>query len=169
MQKNQFILVADNIRSLENVGSLFRIADAFAAEAIYIVGISGYPDMGELDPRRPWLKDKNTKAIRKTALTGLDTTPFQYFPSVKECLTQIKLKKYKIVCIEQDPRSIKIDKLTKVPSPCCLIFGNEVTGVSAEFLDEAELILEIPQLGKGKSLNVSVSAGIVCYLAANPV
>jgi 23S rRNA (guanosine2251-2'-O)-methyltransferase len=169
MHTHQFILVADNIRSLENIGSLFRIGDAFGADAIYIVGISGYPDMGENDTRRQWLREKNTKAIQKTALTGLTTVPFTYFATTEECLAEIKKNEYHLVSVEQDSRAQKIETLTSLPFPCCIVFGNEVTGVSKEFLDESEQILEITQYGSGKSLNVSVSAGIVCYILSHLV
>lgn len=164
MNNKNFVIVADNIRSLENIGSLFRIGDAFGAEALYIVGISGYPDLGEQDKRRPWLKEKNTKAIKKTALSGFDSLPFKYFESVDACLKEIVNKNYSIVSVEQDPRSQKIETVKSIPMPCCLVFGNEVTGVSKEFLDNSEAIVEISQYGIGKSLNVSVSAGIVCHI-----
>ncbi|MDQ3099518.1 MAG: TrmH family RNA methyltransferase [bacterium] len=169
MSLKRFILVADNIRSLENVGSLFRIADAFGAEAIYIVGISGYPDMGEKDARRQWLRDKNTKAIKKSGLSGLTSIPFTYFATIEECLQEIRRKNYSIVSIEQQEKSVKLETVKSVPFPCCLIFGNEVTGVSQKFLDDSDLILEITQYGQGKSLNVSVCAGITCYILTHLV
>ncbi len=166
MNDHSFILVADNIRSLENIGTFFRVGDAFGAEAVYIVGISGYPDLGEQDTRRPWLRERNTRAIKKTALSGFESMPFKYFPTIDECIVAIKKKGCSIVCIEQDPRAKKLESVQSIPFPCCFVFGNEVTGVSQEFLAAADLILELTQQGKGKSLNVSVMAGIVCYISS---
>jgi tRNA G18 (ribose-2'-O)-methylase SpoU len=159
-------LLADNIRSLENVGSLFRLADAIMVERVILVGISAYPDMGESDTRRPWLRERMHKLIKKTALSGIDV-PFEYYQTAEEAVDSLKKRGTSIICIEQDERSVLYNSEYSVHFPCCIVLGNELDGVSKVFLDSADLILEIPMFGKGKSLNVSVSAGIVAYQILN--
>ncbi len=164
---NQITIVADNIRSLENIGSLFRIADAIGAQKLIFVGISGYPDMKENDTRRPWLREKQDRQIRKSSLKTIEYTPFERYETVTEAIKIIQSQKTFIVCVEQNENSVPFNSKYEIKYPCCLVFGNELTGVSKEFLDAADLILEVKQHGKGKSLNVSVCAGIVAFHIIN--
>jgi 23S rRNA (guanosine2251-2'-O)-methyltransferase len=165
--RNPITIVADNIRSLENVGSLFRVADAICAERILLIGISGYPNMKDSDKRRPWLREKNHKQIQKSALMTVDTVPFEYFPSTEECIKALKESGYFIVCAEQTSESKTYTSKYEVDFPCALVFGHEKDGVSQAFLDASDLTLEIPQYGSGKSLNVAVSAGVLSYHILN--
>ena len=162
MLEKSIILVADNIRSLENVGSLFRTADAVGVTEILCVGISGYPDAGALDHRRPYLRIKQHKALAKTALSGI-SVPFRYFPSVSECISYIQSHRLFVLVVEQDETAVDLFSEYQIQYPLCVIVGNELTGVSKEFIDIADLIVQIPMHGNGISLNVSVSGGIVLY------
>jgi tRNA G18 (ribose-2'-O)-methylase SpoU len=162
MEKRDITLVVDNVRSLENVGSMFRTADGAGVREILLVGISGYPDMGEKDSRRPYLRLKQHKALAKTALSGIQT-PFRYFATRQECLDYIASQNLSVVVLEQNERSVPYDSDFDVKYPCCVVVGNELEGVASEFIDVADVVIDIPMLGRGVSLNVSVSAGIILY------
>jgi 23S rRNA (guanosine2251-2'-O)-methyltransferase len=162
MEKREITIVADNIRSLENVGSLFRTGDAVGVKEILCVGISGYPDMGEGDPRRPYLRMKQHQMLAKTALSGINV-PFKHFETRESCLMYIESQKLFMIAVEQDQRAVKYDSDFAIRFPCCAVMGNELDGVGKEFLDAADVIVEIPMLGAGKSLNVAVSAGIALF------
>ncbi len=162
MEKREVTLVVDNVRSLENVGSMFRTADGAGVKEILLVGISGYPDMGEQDIRRPYLRLKQHKALAKTALSGIGT-PFRYFATRQECLDYMASQNLFVVVLEQNERSVSYQTDFDVKFPCCVVVGNELEGVSSEFIDKADVVVDIPMSGKGVSLNVSVSAGIILY------
>lgn len=163
MNKLPVVLVADNIRSLVNIGSLFRIADALGMQEIFLVGICGYPDMGEQDSRRPFLRARQHLQIQKSALESIDAVPFRHFPNLSEALAEIERRDLAIVSIEQSENSIPYTQIEHISLPCALVVGNEVEGVSQEFVEKSETILEIPMHGQGKSLNAAVSVGIVGY------
>lgn len=142
-------ILLDNIRSLHNVGSAFRTADAFRIEKIYLAGITGTP------PHRE---------IQKTALGATESVSWEYVPEPLETLRLLKNKGYKIIIVEQTSGSIPLH--TFEPSSTeryCLVFGNEVNGVSEEAVQEGDMVLEIPQVGTKHSLNVSVCLGIVVW------
>jgi tRNA G18 (ribose-2'-O)-methylase SpoU len=157
------VFVADNVRSLENVGSIFRTADGLGASEVICVGISSYPDRGELDTRRPWLRLKNHKAIAKTALSGIEM-PFRYFATPLETVEYLRSGGYFVVCVEQSEKSVDLGSSYTLQAPLAIVIGHELDGVSREFLDAADLVVEIPMQGKGISFNVSVSAGIAGYV-----
>lgn len=148
-EKNKIILVADNIRSAMNVGSFFRTSDAFLLEEILLVGITAQP------PNRE---------IQKTALGATETVTWKYFDSIANGIEYLISKKYKIICIEQTDNSVFLDEY-KINSDenYAFVLGNEVDGVSNEFIDNCDACLEIPQYGSKHSLNVSVCAGIVAW------
>ena len=142
-------IVLDNVRSLHNVGSAFRTADAFRVEKIYLTGITGQP------PHRE---------IQKTALGATESVEWQYVEHTKDALLELKTKGYTIVIIEQTTKSKPLHEFApKENEKYCLVFGNEVDGVSEEALVEADVAIEIPQLGTKHSLNVSVCLGIVVW------
>lgn len=159
----KIVFVADNIRSMENIGSLFRTADGIGAAAVWSVGISAYPDLGERDTRRQWLRERNTKFIQKTALSGLQTVQADYFATAEDAIARLKEERYQIICVEQTKRSVDFRYNFPLSERVCLVFGNEIDGVSETFLKAANQVIEIPMQGAGKSLNVAVSAGIVGY------
>lgn len=147
-EKNKIILVLDNIRSLNNVGSAFRTSDSFLIEAIYLCGVSGTPPNPE---------------IHKTALGATDTVSWKYFKTTQEALNDLKSKGYFIASIEQAKNSVMLNEFHKPNKPIALIFGNEVYGVEQEIINQSDVCIEIPQYGTKHSLNVSVSMGIVLW------
>lgn len=141
-------IILDNVRSLHNIGSVFRTADAFSIECIYLCGISATP------PNRE---------IHKTALGATETVAWKYFDSVREAALEAINDEYRLVLIEQTDRSVALSDYRYDNSAIALVFGNEIDGVSDELLPLAEIALEIPQYGTKHSLNISVCAGIVMY------
>ncbi|PGH40491.1 MAG: RNA methyltransferase [Candidatus Nephrothrix sp. EaCA] len=148
-EKNKAILILDNVRSLHNVGSAFRTADAFRLEKIYLAGITGVP------PHRE---------IHKTALGATDTVEWQYFEAVADAVRTAKNDGRKIIAVEQTDQSIPLGQHSfSSAEKYCFVFGNEVNGVSEEAIALADAAIEIPQEGAKHSLNVSVCIGIVMW------
>jgi 23S rRNA (guanosine2251-2'-O)-methyltransferase len=150
-KKLDIIVVLDDIRSLNNVGSIFRTADAFIVSKIYLCGITGKP------PHRD---------IQKTALGATETVEWEYQKSIQDCIQTLIKDNYQIVSIEQAENTtmlndMKFNRDTKY----ALILGNEVKGVSQEVINNSNVVLEIPQEGTKHSLNVSISGGIVLWEA----
>ncbi|MGB0886969.1 MAG: RNA methyltransferase [Vicingaceae bacterium] len=153
--KTPIIIVLDNIRSLNNIGSVFRSADAFLIEAVYLCGITAQP------PHRE---------IQKTALGATDSVRWQYFESTTEALKQLKDNNYKIAAIEQAENSVMLNEFSlSKKEKLAVIFGNEVKGVEQTAIDLSDVVIEIPQHGTKHSLNISVSAGIVIWELFNKV
>ncbi|MBN8578702.1 MAG: RNA methyltransferase [Cytophagales bacterium] len=148
-EKIPVYIVLDNIRSLHNVGSAFRTADAFRIEKIYLTGITGTP------PHRE---------IQKTALGATESVAWEYAENTATVLQNLKAAGCTIVIVEQTTDSIPLQTF-EVPANAkyCLVFGNEVNGVSEEAIALGDLALEIPQLGTKHSLNISVCLGIVVW------
>jgi 23S rRNA (guanosine2251-2'-O)-methyltransferase len=143
------VLVLDNIRSLHNVGSAFRTADAFRIEKIILSGITASP------PHRE---------IQKTALGATESVDWEYQKDAKETILALKKQNYTIIAVEQCQNSIELQEYkSDKQEKTVLIFGNEVEGVSDELLNVSDLQLEIPQIGTKHSLNISVSIGIVFW------
>lgn len=148
-EKLPICIVLDNIRSLHNVGSAFRSADAFRIEKIYLAGITGTP------PHRE---------IQKTALGATESVPWEYSDQPSEIVRQLKERGYEIVIVEQTSASIPLQKFQPaVAKKYCLVFGNEVNGVSEAVIAMGDTALEVPQEGTKHSLNVSVCMGIVLW------
>lgn len=152
-EKIPIIIVLDNIRSLHNVGSVFRTADAFLLQGIYLCGMTGCP------PHRD---------IRKSALGATESVDWKYFNTTTEALQQLKKENYAIWAVEQVEESTALSDFKKEEDkPLALIFGNEMHGVSKEVLSMADGCIEIPQAGMKHSLNISVSVGIVVWEVFN--
>lgn len=150
--KNPVVVVLDNIRSMHNVGSVFRTADAFLMEGICLCGYTPQP------PHRD---------IHKTALGATETVDWVYMPTTLEAVTQLKQQGYRVLGIEQTVGSISLEKFKPAPDEkIALVFGNEVEGVNQEVLAACDGCIEIPQLGMKHSLNISVAAGIVLWKLA---
>lgn len=145
-------VVMDNVRSIYNVGSLFRTSDAFRVEKIYLCGITSTPE-------------NSYQEIHKTALGAEDSVEWEYIDNISELVRELKKNGYAIVSVEQVENSIKLDKLKNIDRDrkYALIFGNEVKGVQQAIVDMSDFSIEIPQYGTKHSLNVSVSAGIVLW------
>ena len=146
--KNKIILVLDNIRSLNNVGSAFRTSDAFLIESIYLCGVTGTPPKPE---------------IEKTALGATETVSWKYFKTTQEAINDLKQQGFYIASIEQAKNSVMLNQFQKPQQPLALVFGNEVYGVEQEIINQSDVCLEIPQFGTKHSFNVSVSMGIVLW------
>jgi 23S rRNA (guanosine2251-2'-O)-methyltransferase len=147
--KTPLVIVLDNVRSHLNVGSVFRTADAFLVEAIWLCGITGTP------PHRD---------IHKTALGATETVTWHYAPSTLEAINELKHKGYKIISIEQAENAIMLHRFkATTTNKYAVVFGNEVDGVEQQVVSNSDIIIEIPQLGTKHSLNISVSVGIVTW------
>ena len=140
-------VVLDNIRSIYNVGAIFRTCDALLAEKMYLCGITGHP------PR---------KDIDKVALGAVEVVPWEYSSSVRETLLKLKEKGIKICALEQTRESVCYRE-ARFPFPCALVVGNEVEGVSDEVMPLVDMAVDIPMLGRANSLNVATAFGIVGY------
>jgi 23S rRNA (guanosine2251-2'-O)-methyltransferase len=147
-EKIPIIVVLENIRSAYNVGSVFRTADAFLLEGIYICGYTAFPPH---------------KEIRKTALGAEETVHWKYFKHINDALEELRQEGYKIYSIEQAQDSIPLNELKTTREKIAVIFGNEVTGVEQSTILSTDGCIEIPQLGMKHSLNVSVAAGVVLW------
>jgi tRNA G18 (ribose-2'-O)-methylase SpoU len=147
--KIPLIVVLDDVRSMYNIGSVFRTCDTFRVEALYLCGICQTPPSTE---------------IHKTALGAEDSVSWKYFKTTLEAVAELKKEGYQILSIEQVEHSTKLQ--TFVPQKgqrYAVILGNEVKGVHQEVVDISDGCLEIPQLGTKHSMNVSVTAGIIIY------
>ena len=148
-EKTPISVVLDNVRSLNNIGSIFRSADAFLIRKIYLCGITATP------PHRE---------IQKTALGATDTVEWEYFKDPLQLVEQLKSAGKKVFSVEQAENSLNLGEF--VPEDdveYVLIFGNEVKGVQQDVVSASDGVIEIPQLGSKHSLNISVSAGIVLW------
>jgi len=148
-EKTPIILVLDNVRSHLNVGSIFRTADAFILEGIYLCGITGTP------PHRD---------LHKTALGATETVLWKYFPSTIEAVNDLKENGYAIASVEQAENATMLNDFKPATNQkYAIVFGNEVEGVSQEVVNVSDLIIEIPQFGMKHSLNIAVSVGVVVW------
>lgn len=146
--KQPIIVILDDVRSMHNVGSVFRTCDAFAIEAIYLCGYTPTP------PHRD---------IHKTALGATETVKWQHFAKTTDAASAAKNEGYRVYAVEQAHNSINLEQLRWTGEKMALVFGNEVTGVSDEVLQMADGCIEIPQWGSKHSLNISVSVGVVLW------
>jgi tRNA G18 (ribose-2'-O)-methylase SpoU len=151
--RGEFYVVCDNIRSLENIGSIFRTSDALGVSKIYLCGISGKMPAWEIGLH---------KKISKTALGAEKIIPFEHCKQVGRLIDKLKREKVQIVALEQDKKAIPYNKF-KPRFPIALIVGNEVKGISKKILKKADKIIFLPMRGKKESLNVSVAFGVAGY------
>jgi 23S rRNA (guanosine2251-2'-O)-methyltransferase len=148
-EKLPVIVVLENIRSAYNVGSVFRTADAFLLEAIYITGYTCIPPH---------------KEIKKTALGAEDTVTWKHFANAGEAIADLKALGYTVYAIEQAEASIALNELAYIAGEkIAVIMGNEVTGVDQTTIAQCDGVIEIPQLGMKHSLNIATAAGVVLW------
>ena len=148
-EKMPLIVVLDDVRSMYNVGSVFRTSDAFRVEAVYLCGISCTPPATE---------------IHKTALGAEDSVDWKYFKTALEAVEELKQQGYEVLSVEQVEHSTKLQKFIPIlGKKYAVVLGNEAKGVHQEVVDASTGCLEIPQLGTKHSMNVSVTAGIIIY------
>ncbi len=149
IEKTPLIVILDDIRSLNNIGSVFRTSDAFLVQEIFLCGITAQP------PHRE---------IHKTALGSTESVKWSYFEKIETAIEKAKILNFKTYAIEQADDSISFDKFhVQEEDKIAVIFGNEVKGVNESILAKIDGCLEIPQYGTKHSLNISVCAGIVIY------
>ncbi|MBE9517272.1 MAG: RNA methyltransferase [Bacteroidetes bacterium] len=149
VEKTPFMLVMDNVRSLHNIGSLFRTADAFRLEGIYLCGITATP------PHRE---------IHKTALGATESVSWEYREETTDAISELKEKGYMILSVEQTEGAVLLDQVQLSDNQkYALVFGHEIRGVDQDVVDLSDQCIEIPQYGTKHSLNISVAAGIVIW------
>lgn len=147
--KIPFVIVSDNIRSMNNIGSLFRIADSFRLEKVFLCGISPQPPHND---------------IHKTALGAEESVPWVYYEKTETAILELKNAGYKIISLEQcNGSTVLYNFNSDMNSKYALVVGNEVHGVSQNVVDMSDICIEIPQLGTKHSLNVSVATGIALW------
>lgn len=147
--KPNISIILDNIRSLHNIGSVFRTADAFLIESIYLCGICATPPHNE---------------IHKSALGAENSVPWKYYSDTQTVVEELKGKGYQLIAIEQTEKSISLEKFTiNKNEKFGLVFGNEVRGIQQNIVDMCDYSVEIPQFGTKHSFNISVCAGIILW------
>lgn len=147
--KTPLIIILDNIRSLNNIGSVFRTSDAFLIEKIYLCGITATPPH---------------KDIHKTALGSTETVAWEYIENTMDLVNKLKTDGVKICAIEQAENATMLNDFTpQQQTTYALVFGNEVKGVAQDVVNASDLVIEIPQYGTKHSLNISVSVGVVIW------
>lgn len=147
--KTPIIVVLDNVRSLNNIGSVFRTADAFLIEAIYLCGITGQPPH---------------KDIQKTALGSTESVAWKYFEKTEGAVTELLASGREVYAIEQVDTAIMLDDFNpKANVKLAVVFGNEVKGVAQSVINNCTNSIEIPQVGTKHSLNISVSVGVILW------
>jgi 23S rRNA (guanosine2251-2'-O)-methyltransferase len=153
-EKAPFVIVLDNVRSQSNVGSIFRTADAFLTEAVYLCGITSTP------PHRD---------IQKTALGATESVAWKYFPETTDAINELKEKGYKLIAVEQAEGAVALQDLDIENGwKYALVFGHEVNGVDQKIVDSCDLCVEIPQFGTKHSFNIAISVGIVLWEVNKP-
>jgi len=150
--KNQIFALLHNIRSLHNVGSIFRTSDGAGIGKLFLCGESGYPPRDE---------------ISKTALGAEESVPWEYWMDSVECVETLKKEGVRIVGLELTPKSVDYRSVV-AQGPICLVVGNEVGGLSQELIALCDECIQIPMRGEKESLNVAVAFGIAAYALANP-
>jgi 23S rRNA (guanosine2251-2'-O)-methyltransferase len=148
-KKTPLIVILDNIRSLNNIGSVFRTSDAFLIEKIYLCGITAKPPH---------------KDIHKTALGSTDTVVWEYAKDTLEVVKSLQAEGIKVISIEQAENATMLNDFKPEPKTTyAIVFGNEVKGVQQEVVNTSDVVIEIPQYGTKHSLNISVSCGVVIW------
>lgn len=148
-KKTPLIIILDDVRSLHNIGSVFRTSDAFLIEKIYLCGITATPP---------------NKEIHKTALGATDTVLWEYAKDVLAVINNLKKDNIEVFAIEQTEEAIMLNNFNvDISKRYALVFGNEVKGVAQEAIDICDGVIEIPQIGSKHSLNISVSVGVVVW------
>jgi len=162
IQNKNIVVIAHNIRSALNVGSIFRICDAVGVNKLYLTGYTPYPKI-EKDKRLNFEIKKTEKKIKKSGLEGFSNIPFEYFENILLLIKTLKRKNYKIVALEQESTSQSVYKFN-LQKNTAIIIGNEVTGIEKQVLNLCNATVEIPMYGNGKSLNVAVSLAVCLYI-----
>jgi tRNA G18 (ribose-2'-O)-methylase SpoU len=156
-------VVLDDVRSLANVGLIFRICDALRVERLYLCGITGHPADPKADPRPRHVQDRAEREIAKTAVMAIPFVPWEYQPSATDVVQQLRQRGYQIVAAEQAHDSTPYTRAGIYRPPLCLILGHERAGVGPGALRLADLCVELPVYGMANSLNVAMACALVGY------
>jgi rRNA methylases len=154
----EIVIILHNIRSILNVGSIFRTAEGFGIKKIYLTGYTPNPESG-----LPHVREKISKQLHKTALGAEDLVKYEYNSNVVKIITSLKKQSYKIVGLEQDEKSVMLPDYRPNQSKIALLLGEEVNGIDPELRKVCNDIIEIPMFGQKESFNVSVATGIALY------
>lgn len=157
----QIVLIAHNVRSTHNVGSLLRTADGLGLENVYLTGYTPYPEEDD-DERLPHLAQKITKQIDKTALGSHDMVLWEHQLNSEVVFKDLRDHGFEIVALEQAPKAIKLPRF-QIPEKVALLVGREVEGIEPEILALCDQIIEIPMLGSKESFNVVQAAAMALY------
>lgn len=157
----KIILIAHNLRSCHNVGSLLRTAEGLGVERVYLTGYTPYPVVSD-DERLPHLAAKITRQIHKTALGAEDMVVWEHRESINDVLAELKQTGYAVVAVEQSAPSVELPKFAP-PDKLALLVGREVEGVEPEVLAQADATVEIPMFGRKESFNVVQAAAMALY------
>lgn len=155
-------LILENVRSLDNVGLIFRLCELARVEKLYLCGITGRPKGGPRDRRPQWEIDRNDQRIKKTSIYAVPYQPWEYHRRGLDLVKKLKKRGVKIICLEQTHGSIDYRRF-KYQTPLAIVLGHERLGVSQKIIDEADAVVEIPILGLGNSHNVALAGGILLY------
>lgn len=161
MEKPKISVVAHNIRSSHNIGSLFRTCDGFGVEHLYLSGYTPYPHTDN-DQRLPHIVEKIAADIHKTALGAEHTVAFSHIEHIEDTIEAFKAHGYHIVGLEQDTQATALPEYTS-PHKILLLLGEEVNGIDEALKKRCDDLIEIPMSGEKESFNVSVAAGIALY------
>jgi tRNA G18 (ribose-2'-O)-methylase SpoU len=157
----KIILIAHNLRSTHNVGSLLRTAEGLGVERVYLTGYTPYP-VQKNDPRLPHLARKTDKQITKTALGAEKLVKWQHQDELDDLIEQLRRENFTIIALEQGPNAVKLSDF-KPPEKIALIVGREVEGIEPEILKQCDRIVKIPMLGQKESFNVVQAAAMALY------
>jgi tRNA G18 (ribose-2'-O)-methylase SpoU len=155
-------VVLNNVRSLENVGLIFRLCDALRIEKLYLTGITGYPPMGESDPRPSNIQEHAYNQIAKTGIKLVPNVAWEYRENILDVVRDLKAKGVQIIALEQTDASQDFRKVT-YQFPVALVLGHEREGIEDKVLQLSDRVVEIPMYGAGNSLNVATALAVVGY------
>lgn len=155
------VLIAHNIRSIHNVGSLLRTAEGLGIKCVYLTGYTPYPTLPN-DSRLPHISQKISQKLSKTSLGAEKTVPWMYSEDIFELIEKLKMEDYVIAALEQSSKSIPLPEYKKRGN-IAVIVGREVEGIESEVISLCDTVLEIPMFGSKESYNVSVAAGMALY------
>jgi 23S rRNA (guanosine2251-2'-O)-methyltransferase len=158
-------VVLDDVRSLANVGLIFRICDALRVERLYLCGITGHPADPTLgrDSRPRHVQDRAQREIAKTAVMALPFVPWEYQPSATDVVSRLRAASYQVVAVEQGHQSVPYTRAGIYRPPLCLIFGHERAGIAPSALAAADVCVELPVYGMANSLNVAMACALIGY------
>ncbi len=165
----QIVVIAHNIRSVLNVGSIFRTCEGFGVRKLWLTGYTPYPEIvggdGASDSRLPHLRARAMEAIAKTALGAEKMVPFGHREEVAGLLEELKAEGFTVVGLEQDARSVELSGVRErlLGGSVAILLGEEVAGIAPELREQCDILAEIPMFGCKESFNVAVAAGVALY------